>query len=145
MGLYRFEKNIENLDKKHSYFAIFLGDSYSNDKINVNNTVFITIETMELIEDILTSINKNYDHYGVTKYNKDQTERFTYLLKQRVIEIENDDLKIINNDVFSKNWEDILIYNYKNNKNKIIKIFKDILDWLNNIEIEIMEVVMILE
>jgi hypothetical protein len=72
MGLYRF---VNKLNKKHEYFILYLGDSFSYDKIKENNTVYLTIETIELIEDILTSVNRLYDHYGVTKYNRNEIEK----------------------------------------------------------------------
>ena len=133
MGLYEFETIEKNLNKDHVYYILFLGDSYSHDKINNKNTAYITDEAMELIEDIFISINKDYDRYGITKYENHEIKLLEKLFVQRLNEIQNNKANIILNDFFSTEWNEILINIYKDNMDEIIILLKNIISWLNKI------------
>ena len=115
------------------YFE-FLPGKYK-DKCWNDNSVFLTLDIIEIIEDLLEKSNEKYDYYDFIYFDNEQISILENELSKRLIEIKNSEYKLDgkrfksikdNEKYYKKINKDI-----ERNRNNIIEMLEKFIFWIN--------------
>jgi hypothetical protein len=112
----------------------FLPGAYERGKKR-KNTIFVPEDSATKFIDILQKANPEFDYYGIeTVYNKEQIADLSKGLTERLCEMKNNKnfcfvKKNVNLDYYAQDNVDFRRY-----KKQIIKMFMDLIQWLNDIK-----------
>jgi hypothetical protein len=102
--------------------------------------ILVPEKSVNKIHDLLLQVNADFDYYGIsTEYSKEQIRDLVTLLAKRVEEMENNadfmfhpkNTRMEYNDFYHEDNID-----YRRYKNHILKMLKELINWLNNVKEE---------
>jgi len=124
----------KNQFKGTCYIEIFPGRN--NHKHWNDESVYIFIDAIDVIYDILVKVNKHFNQYNNTYFHRTKLKFLFYELSIRINDIKNE-YKINKNNKYRKLIKYLAkdYYNYinviiKENRNDIIIMLEDLLKWL---------------
>jgi hypothetical protein len=128
---YKLYKNTKEL-KSTCYFE-FLPSKFQEEYWN-NNSVFLSEVAICLIDDLLKKANEDFWPYSNTYYNEEQINILKNELLQRLNEIKNDiNFRLKEETVHNGHYLNDVNNDIVKCRNKIIKIFEDLINWLETI------------
>ena len=115
------------------YFE-FLPGKYQ-DKCWNDNSVFLTLDMIEIIEDLLEKSNEKYDYYDFIYFDNEQINILENELSKRLIEIKNSQYKLdgkrFKNIKDNEKYYEKMNKDIERNRNNIIEMLEKFIFWIN--------------